>query len=241
MIAFSAGKCTTTIPSHPIPTLYTTPNITMNLIKSILLTSCLATFQAFAGSAPTPVGKGTPNLPPPGCAGPITYSNIHLNYGHTELDDDSLDNLDGISLELEYAIIPHLFLTGAGSWATGDSDDLGDVNIWDATAGLGSYVSLCSHVDLVVDAGGVWSNYDSDQGDSNDSGWYVRPHLRSKFSCLELHAGAKFISFGSGSDEETWEGFTRAFYEVAPQLDLAATFAINEDAYTLTAGVRYRF
>lgn len=211
------------------------------MTKTIILASCFATAQAFAG-ATVSTGKGTTPPPPPAaaCVGPISYSNIGVNYFHTEFDQD-VDGLDGVGLELEYSPVQNLYLSASASWGTGESDLLGDIDTWGVTAGIGGYVALTSNLDLAADAGGLWGGVDTDEGDSNDSGWYVRPHLRAKFDCLQAHIGAKFICMGSDSDDQTWEGFVNLFYEVAPNLDLAGGFSINDDAYTFTAGLRYNF
>ena len=193
------------------------------LTGAAMMTAAVAGTPVSAKNAKAPVAPA----PAPACADGISYSNVGLDWGHTWLDDAG-DDVDGVNFDASYAIVDKLYLHGTASWANTDYAE------WGFTAGLGYGVPLLKNLDLVAEAGGFWAN----EGDGD--GFYVFPHLRGTFGCLELHAGAKLLC-PSGDGDNVWEAHVNAYYEVAPRIDLHVGGIFAEDAQTLQAGVRYKF
>jgi hypothetical protein len=136
--------------------------------------------------------------------------------------DFSDDNINGLNLDLSYGIANNFYVRGSASWADGPG--------WDYTAGAGAYAPLQENLHIAVEAGGLFAD---------DNGFYVFPHLRGKFGCFELWAGAKYLKFDDY--DGFWEAHVNAFYQVATNTDLAVGGIIGDDAETLTVGIRYRF
>ena len=201
------------------------------MIKTLTI-ACLtgAMMMTAAVAGPTSSGKSgkavavTPP-PAPGCSTDISYTNIGLDWGRTFVDGGS--DLDSVNFDVHYLIVDKLFVHGTASWT---DVDVGDFNY---TAGLGYALPLVKNLDLVAEAGGFWAN----EGDGD--GWYVFPHLRGKWGCFELHAGAKLLCPDAG--DNVWEAHVNAYYEVATNLDLHVGGIFAEDADTLQVGVRYKF
>jgi hypothetical protein len=227
---------------------------------AILTALAMSAVSVFAGTAPAPApsGKGTTHPSPSDpCAGPISYNNIEALYLYTDIDGG--DSYDGIGARIEYSPMQNLYLTVGGSW--NDGDRMEDSNL---SVGLGGYLPLTENIHAVVEGGALWINREFegygilDNVDGDDWGWYVRPHLRAKFGCLEIHAGAQYVDV-SGSDGvidpnvtaavvrygawevEEWSGFANLYYQVAPGWDLTAGVTFAEDRTTFGGGVRYRF
>lgn len=202
-------------------------------MKNTLTIAALAMSVAssFAGSAPMPAPAKGPVAAPASdlCGGPISYSSARLDYLHTWFDMDGIDDGNGLDVVLEYSPFQNVYLSASGSYL-----DVGGIDAFGVTAGIGGYVPLTDNLHLAADAGVIYSDVE----DNSDTGWYARPHLRAKVSCFEIHAGAKYICMDSQGD---WEGFADTFYQVATGIDLALGVAFNEDATTLAAGVRFRF
>ncbi len=202
------------------------------MIKTLTI-ACLtgAMMMTAAVAGPTSSGKSAksvalPPPPAPACASGISYSNVGLDWGHTWLDGNN-DDVNGVNFDASYAIIDKLYVHGTASWADTGSDE------WGFTAGLGYGLPLVKNLDLVVEAGGFWGS------DSSDKGWYVFPHLRGKWGCLEVHAGAKLIC--PDGDSNFWEAHVNAYYEIAPNVDLHVGGIFADDADTLQVGVRFKF
>ena len=202
------------------------------MIKTLTI-ACLAgsMMMTAAVAGPTSSGKSgkgvvAPPPPAPACPGGISYSNVGLDWNHTWVDGDG-DDIDGVNFDVSYAIIDKLYVHGTASWADAVNSE------WGFTAGLGYGIPLVKNLDFVVEAGGFWA----DEGD--DDGWYVFPHLRGKWGCLELHAGAKYLSPDNG--DELWEAHVNAYYEVCANTDIHIGGIFGEDASTLQVGVRYKF
>jgi hypothetical protein len=187
------------------------------MIKTLALGCLLAVSTAFAGTAPS---SKAVSLPPPAvaCPGGIAYNTVELDW--VRIFPDEGDTVDGANLELSYSPFAHFYVLGTASVV--------DDN-WGYTAGAGYALTIANNVDFVLEAGGLFDN--------DDDIVYVRPHLRAKFGCLELHAGAKLYCY----DDEQWGGFASAYYEVCPNVDLGVTGIFTSDASALQVGVRYKF
>ena len=207
----------------------------MKKTTTILGALSLGIFTATAGVAPAPVHTGKSMPPPPAdpCAGPISYNNIELLYANTNWDGGG-DNSDGVRLNVEYSPMQNVFLTAGVEYAT---DDYADA--WLLNLGVGGYVPLTNNIDLAADAGLLYYDVDYDRGGSDsDTGWYVRPHLRAKFGCLTVHAGAMYADV---ADSEEWSWFANVYYQLNANWDITAGIRDNDEAQTITAGVRYRY
>ena len=228
----------------------------------ILATLAMGVAASIAGtvSAPAPSGKGkVPVGPAPmdPCAGPISYNNVELLYVHTN-PDGSGDDYDGANLRLTYSPMQNFYIVADATY--NDSSYVQDTTL---ALGIGGYLPLTENIHAAVDGGVVWFSRDIDAwGDDDDFGWYVRPHLRAKWGCLEVHAGAQYTDVG-GSDGrrvidptnvisvsyitvgaweiEEWSGFAQLYYQFAPSWDLTAGVTFSEDRTTISGGVRYRF
>ncbi len=210
-------------------------------------------------------GKSSP--PPPAidrCAGPISYSNVELSYLNTDVDGNG-GSLDGATLRFEYALAPNFYLTAGGDYSTGDGPDYGPAaygnlfdgtDLWTVRLGVGGSWALSENIHLVGEVGAMYFDASTEYtyrpmvtpagsaiidthgsiGDS-DWGWYVRPHLRAKFGCLELHAGAEY----QDAYENNWAFFGNVYYQVAPSWDVTAGYREGDDTTQWSAGVRYRY
>jgi hypothetical protein len=212
----------------------------MNKTTTILAALAMGAATAMAGTpAPEPTGKGPMPTPMDPCATPISYNNIELLYAYTDFDGGG-DDGNGIQLNLEYSPAPNFFLTLGGEWT---NTDFGDA--WLAHGGIGGYVALTPNIHLAADGGALWGDFDEDDDftsggddDSDDWGWYVRPHLRGKWGCLTIHAGAEYQDI---FDQEEWSGFAKLYYQINPAWDLTAGVRFAEDETQVTAGVRFRY
>lgn len=222
----------------------------MKKTTTILATLALGVVSATAGVEPAYSGKGVAQPPPPidPCAGPISYNNVELLYANTDYDGYG-DSSDGGILRVEYSPMTNLYFTASGQYTDYDYG-----NIWTLTAGIGGYVPLTENIHIAGDAGIVYADWEYDYvysmptkgtennrsyGDS-DTGWYVRPHLRAKWGCLTVHAGALYTDI---SESEDWSWFVNAYYQIAQSWDITAGYADggDSDAQTFTAGVRWRY
>ena len=204
--------------------------------------------NAAAGVAPAPVssGKGVAAPPPVDpCAGSISYNNVEFLYAYTDLGGFR-DESDGGVVRAEYSPMANFYLTGSVGY-----DDWDTGNMWTLSGGLGAHYPLTENIHIVAEGGVIradweqdvaWSvepgviNYDTIGDD--DFGWYARPHLRAKFGCLTIHAGAVYEDV---ADNDQWSWFARGYFQIAPNWDLTAGYSDGEDAERLTAGVRLRY
>ena len=227
----------------------------MNKTTAILATLAMGAVSALAGTvpAPAPSGKGkVPVGPAPldPCAGPISYNNVELLYVHTN-PDGSGDDYDGANLRLTYSPLQNFYIVADATYS--DSEYVQDTTI---ALGIGGYLPLTENIHAAVDGGVVWFNRDIEGwGDDDDFGWYVRPHLRAKWGCLEVHVGAQYVDVGGGDNYrqtafvanygsweiEEWSGFAQLYYQFAPSWDLTAGVSVSEDRTSISGGVRYRF
>jgi len=249
----------------------------MKKTSTILALLALSAASATAGvqAAPAPSGKGTASPPPvvDPCAGPISYNNIELLYANTDYGGyyDS-GSEDGLQVRVEFSPWKNIYFTGGFHWADTDAGDA-----WSISGGIGGYIPLTDNIHL---AGDIGLNYvESDysytvainppptsgpmyrevSGSESDTGWYVRPHIRGKWSCLEVHAGFIYadtdtgsgyigdndnndFSYGSSSSDD-WALFIQGYYQVAQGWDLTAGYVTwdETDADTWNVGVRYKF
>ncbi|HWB07381.1 MAG TPA: hypothetical protein VG796_30425 [Verrucomicrobiales bacterium] len=213
----------------------------MKKTTTILAALTMGAVTALAGTEPPPpvsTGKGT--VPPPmdPCAGPISYNNIEILYAYTDFDGNS-DEGHGAQINIEYSPTSNFYLTLGGEWTNVDEGDL-----WTVHGGIGGYVPLTPNIHLAADGGALWSKFDFDDDfglsddDEDEWGWYVRPHLRAKWGCLTIHAGAEYRDV---EDFEEWSGFAALYYQINPAWDLTAGVRFGEDVTTVTAGVRWRY
>ena len=221
----------------------------MKTTATILATLAMGA-AAIAGTAPAPAPSGKAPVCPPvadPCAGPISYNNVELLYLHS--DFDGLDgDLDGVSLRFEYSPASNFYIAASGDYSSGSDSEL-----WNIRLGLGGYIALTENIHLVGEVGGAYfdgqtdvpymivplgSVYDDDYtvGES-DWGWYVRPHLRAKWGCFEIHAGAEY----QDAYENNWAFYGNVYYQVTQGWDLTAGVREGEDSTQWSAGVRYRF
>ena len=212
--------------------------------KHTAIIAALATsvFTATAGTpAPPPVAVCAHAADP--CAGPISYSNAELLYAYTDFDGAG-DSADGVILRMEYGFMDHFYFT-----ATGQYHDAGIIDMWSVSGGIGGYVPLSENIHLAADGGILWANYDvgssagssANNGWSDDGvGWYVRPHIRAKFGCFEVHAGAQYSEVSDVNLDE-WAVFADLYYQVSPGWDVTAGVAYSSERTTVTGGARYRF
>ena len=192
--------------------------------------SCAAglAMMTAAVAGPTVSGKSAPAvapMPAPTCEGGISYDNLSVDWSHSWLDGGA-DDLNGVDVNLHKTIVDKLFFHGSAAWTDSTGDD------WGFTAGLGYALPLMKNIDLVAEAGGFWS-------DGSDSGYYIFPHLRGKWGCFELHAGAKFADPSDG--DNFWEAHVNAFYQIAQNTDVHVGGIFSEFGDTLLVGLRYKF
>jgi hypothetical protein len=193
--------------------------------------------------APTPIRPAEP------CAGPISYNNAELLYAYTDYDGFA-DHGSGGVFRLEYSAWDNFYIAAGATYSEIDS-----VDMWSLSAGVGAYMALTENIHLVGEAGVLWTSFETsvfvDDGSSagtgfwvsdrdEEWGWYAKPHLRAKWGCLEVHAGALYTDLGGNFDDE-WAGFVDLYYQVAPSWDLTAGVSFNSDATTVTGGARYRY
>jgi hypothetical protein len=221
-----------------------------NLMKktsTILALMALGVATATAGVAPAPSGKG-PVQPPPAdpCAGPISYNNVELVYMNTDNGFDSND--DGLRLSAEYSPMANFYVT-----ATATYTDVEGGETWTLSGGIGGYLPLTNNINIALD-GGIF-HWDTDYDyvvtpvggvptrvnvSDDDTGWYVRPHIRAKWGCFEVHAGAMYVDV---SDSNDWNWFAQVYYQVARNWDITAGYSEfdDSDGETWSVGARYKF
>ncbi len=223
---------------------------TTSLLSAALV---LGAATAFAGTVPTPVpsGKSQPTMPSTEepCDGPISYNNIELTYSRTDFDGN-LDDGDDIDLRVEFAPASRIHLTGGLDYLSTSYDferTTVDIEEWKITAGVGGHISLCSHIDLSGDIGGIWADRNVDYNlpganfpddDKSEWGWYIRPELRGKWGCFTAHLGAEYRDV---KDDEKWNYFGKVFYQVAPGWDISLGYKHDEDSNTYSGGIRWHF
>ena len=218
----------------------------MNKATLILASLAASTLGAVAGTpAPVAVGKAPVVCPAPAdpCAGPISYNNAELLYAYTDLDGFG-DELNGGILRFEYSPMNNLYVTASGQY-----HEANDVNMWVLSGGVGGYVPLAENIHLAADAGVLWASVEvestfdtsaSNGFEQDEVGWYARPHIRAKWGCLEVHAGAQYSSIDD-FDLDEWSVFANLYYQVSPGWDVTAGVSHSSERTTATGGVRYRF
>jgi hypothetical protein len=203
--------------------------------------TALSVGSVFAGTAMVG-GKNPPAMPAAsGCSTEISYSSIDAAYSRTFVSQEGFDDANGIGIKLEFSPINQLYFVGEGD-LNSSSFEGSDVDGWGALAGVGGYLPITSGFHFATDVGGIWEGAEFEGDKISDGGWYVRPHLRAKFACAEIHVGAKYVSLNDFGDR--WEVFGDVYYEVAPRLDLTvgvATVLEGDRDWALRTGVRYRF
>jgi len=252
----------------------------MKKTSTILALLALSAASATAGvaAAPAPSGKGSATAPPvvDPCAGPISYNNVELLYANTDYGGyyDS-GSQDGLQVRAEFSPWKNIYFTGGFSWSDTDAGDA-----WSISGGIGGYLPLTDNIHLAADIGINYvesdhsygrpsivdpyegprgGKYNYYRGNDSDTGWYVRPHIRAKWSCLEVHTGFIYADtdtggsyyyeldkgdevFSSGSSDD-WAFFIQAYYQVAQGWDLTGGYTTwdESEADTWTIGARYKF
>jgi len=233
----------------------------MNKTATILAGLVLSTAASFAGPPPPMPPGPPPPLPTDRCAEGISYNTVELLYANTDSDlgvgglgvFGGDGDADGVRLNFEFSPVEHFYVRlGTGY----DEADYWDA--WHVSAGIGGYIALTDNIHLAADGGiiwaefdeqfwtvedpvvnplgGYWSNYSDD-----DTGWYVRPHVRAKWGCLEVHAG---VAYTDMFDDEDWAFFAKAYYQVWGGWDIAVGYNEGEmdaDAETWTIGARWKY
>ncbi len=215
------------------------------ILKTITAVAVFSAGTAFAGTAMVGGGKcKTVCTPPPaGCSTEISYSSVELDWNHTFISQGGIDDVNGVGLKVEYSPISNLYLVGEGDLGWTSVDD-NDVRAWGLLAGVGGYIPLTTTVHFATDIGGIWEGSRTDNnGRVSDGGWYVRPHLRAKFACAEIHLGGKFVCLQDFDNR--FEIFGDVYYEIAPHFDLTIGAAVDlksdDKDWSIKAGARYRF
>ena len=226
----------------------------MKKTLSFLAALTMGVVSATAGTpAPVVTGKNPP--PPPvsdPCAGPISYNNVELLYVYTDIDGYG-DSGNGGLLSVEYSPMQNLYLTASAEYI-----DMDYGNLWILKGGIGGYLPLTDNIHLAADGGVAWARAEADywvadtssanlghyRTESDDEfGWYVRPHLRAKFGCLTIHAGAEYLDIGDDNSATNgdWAGFASLYYQVAPNWDITGGVRLSEDTTQWSGGVRFRY
>lgn len=228
---------------------------TTTILATLVMSLATATAGVESAPAPAPSGKGTAGpAPVDPCAGPISYNNVELLYSYTDWDGNADSGSGGI-LRMEYSPMQNFYITGGATYQDADGGDL-----WILSAGLGGYFPLTENIHLAADAGVTWTHADvsnyygpvTEGGDGywddesvEEWGWYARPHLRAKWGCLTVHAGAIYRDLGfddsEGGDNGEWSGFADLFYQVAPNWDITAGVEVAEEFTSYQGGVRWRY
>ena len=222
----------------------------MNHTSAALAALSLTVATAFAGIAPAPVDKGPVPAPPltDPCAGPISYNNVELLYAYTDWDGPS-DNGDSGVLRVEYSPRQNFYLALSGEYLDYESG-----HSWIATGGVGLYYPVSDNIHLAADGGAVYVRDEFDsffspvrgaqriEHTNEEWGWYVRPHLRAKWGCLTVHAGAMYVDAGDETSfNDEWFGFANLYYQLAANWDITAGVRHGDDATTWSGGVRWRY
>lgn len=226
----------------------------------------MGVIPAIAGPGPV-VDKSPAPAPMDPCAGPISYNNLEILYARTNYDGNSFDDGNGGILRAEYAVASNFYLTLGAEYVNSDYDvdyvipgvaprgALGnnsysaDVDQWLLNVGIGGHFPITPHIDIAGDAGLIWMHtsvdYDlpagvagDDSESDDDTGWYVRPHIRAKWGCITVHLGAEYRDV---FDSEEWAGFAAVYYQIAPHWDLTVGYRHGEDTDSFTGGARWRF
>ena len=210
---------------------------------TILMLMAFGLASATAGVAPAPAHSGKSVPPPPSadpCAGPISYNSLEVLYANTS-GDYSEDDADGFRVNFEYSPAANFYVRATGSY---DEADYWDT--WGLSLGVGGYIALNENIHAAVDGGVLYEDFSLDARgnlrgfDDDDTGWYVRPHLRAKWSCFEIHAGATYSDIWDDTD---WAWFAQVYYQVAQGWDISAGYSEHDDSDgdVWTIGVRRRF
>jgi hypothetical protein len=229
----------------------------MKQATTILAALAMGALNVLAGTpAPAPSGKGMPPpMPVEACPGGISYTNVELMYVYTDPDGGG-DSGDGVNLRLSYALNQSLYIVADAAY-----NDYGGADSTQLALGIGGHISLTKNIDLAGDAGVVWVDQETSYAglDDDDFGWYVRPHFRGKWGCLEAHLGALYVDVDGDSVRvqndntafvsystyswgiEQWSGFLDLYYHLNANWDIAGGVVIGEDFNAFRAGVRYRF
>jgi hypothetical protein len=221
----------------------------MKKTSSILALMALGVASAIAGVEPAPSGKGAATPPPvvDPCAGPISYNNVELVYANT--DGGNNDSSDGLNARVEYSPMANFYVTGSVGYT-----DLDGGQTWTLSGGIGGYVPVTDNIHVAID-GGIFhwdTEYDTFINTAakggvqrytvsdSDTGWYVRPHVRAKWGCFEVHAGGMYVDI---ADSEDWNWFAQVYYQVVPGWDITAGYSewSDNDGETWTVGARYKF
>lgn len=214
----------------------------MKKTATILAALGLSVASSIAGPMPpAPAGPPPPMSDP--CAGPISYNSLELLYANTN-GDFNADDADGVRLNFEYSPASNFYVRITGGYDSGNIFDE-----WNLSAGIGGYIALTENIHAAIDGGLIYSDFSKDDTDprplfsnafdDNDTGWYVRPHLRAKFGCFEIQAGATYKDI---YNDTNWDWFAQVYYQVAQGWDISAGW--NEgvaEADVWTVGVRKRF
>ena len=214
-----------------------TTTIKMKTSSVSLLAAVLCTGAVQAGT--TSVGKGPALAPAPAPACPdISYNNVGAAWVHGFSGVDGVSDSNGVGLDASFEVAPHFYLRSTGVWQTGDVSGA-DFDFVGITLGAGYAFPVAQNLHLVLEAGGAYDYIDvNDAGSNDDFGFYIFPHLRAKLGCLEIHAGAKYLSIDG---EDTWEGVANLYYPIVNNLDFAVGGGFGEDSQSLEVGLRYRF
>jgi len=233
----------------------------MKKTATILAALAMSAATASAGVAPAYAGKNPPPPPPPAmdpCAGPISYNNIELLYANTDWGFGG--SSDGAILRAEYSPMQNFYLAASVAWTDVDSGGFvgGIEDLWDFTIGVGGYFPLTDNIHLAADVGYAHQRYDQLVLDNSggtvwdsqsDGGWYARPHLRGKWGCLTVHAGAMYRNLDVDDDVDDdffdggdWAYYVQLYYQLTSNWDVTAGYLNGEhDFEQWSIGARYRY
>lgn len=170
----------------------------------------------------------------------LNYNTFEVDYLHTWFDVDHLDDGNGVGATFTINLIDHLYFAAGGAWEDISSDGLGTANFWNASTGLGGYISLTSNIDFVTEAGAVFYGYGDapDNADNNEASFYVKPQFRGRWDRFEVHVGAAYANIDVTNE---WAGFVDTYYTLCDNWDLALGVSAGDHEVTGNAGIRVRW